>query len=78
MAHELCHAHQHEMILQKDPTSNDLMAYFSTSEGQSYMTLTGQMPSEATLEDNAWVCAYYLLGQPQDPARERWAEEYLP
>lgn len=30
------------------------------------------------LEDSAWVCSHYLLGQPLDPARQAWAETWLP
>lgn len=33
--------------------------------------------THSPLEDNAWVCAHYLLGQSQDAARAQWAIEWL-
>jgi len=78
MAHEACHAHQHQMILEKDPASRNLWGYFSTSEGMSYMALTGQTPPEATLEDAAWACAWWYLDQSRlTPAESTWAAQWL-
>jgi len=77
-AHEACHAHQHEMVLEKNPTSDNLWLYFGTSEGMAFLALRNQAPSEGALEDAAWVCAYYFT----DPSRLTpdalaWAEEWL-
>ena len=78
LVHEICHAHQHAMVLEKNPDSCNLWLYFGTTEGMSYLTYTGQTPSEATLEANAWVCAWWWLDRGQlTPAELAWAEEYL-
>jgi hypothetical protein len=78
VAHELCHAHQHAMVLAKDPASNDLMAYFGTSEGMAFLALRNQAPSVDALEDAAWVCAWYYVDPDRlYPNALAWAQEWL-
>ena len=79
LAHELCHAHQHQVVLEglhKEP-DNTLRTWYLTAEGQDYLKL-GEPVRESPLEDAAWVCAWYYL----DPsnltlAELSWAERWL-
>lgn len=78
VAHETCHAHQHEMVLEMSPASNDLMAYFGTSEGKAFLTASGQAPSTDALENAAWVCAYWYVDRGRlTPMGLAWAEKWL-
>ena len=78
VAHELCHAHQHEMILQKDSASDNLWLYFGTSEGMAFLALRNQAPSVDALEDAAWVCAWYYVDPDRlTPTGLAWAGEWL-
>jgi len=78
VAHELCHAHQHEMVLEKNPASDNLWLYFGTSEGMAFLALRNQAPSADALEDAAWVCAWYYVDPSRlTPIALSWAETWV-
>ncbi|HEY4694790.1 MAG TPA: hypothetical protein VIH52_02390 [Candidatus Nanoarchaeia archaeon] len=51
LAHEICHAHQHQIILDAGlPVTNDLQSWNNTPEGQDYIQSTGWR-----FENGKWV-----------------------
>lgn len=86
-AHELCHSHQHETILEEtsaEPRDLTLHEWISTSEGIAYQAVVEAHPRPAewnlsidnTLEDFAEACARYLTDyQQQEPARDQFFAE---
>ena len=61
LSHELCHAHQHQMIIEAGLTvDNQLQRWYDTAEGRSYLQLSGWK-----FENSTWV-------EPQ----EQWSMGY--
>lgn len=88
--HELCHAHQHQVILEelgREPAL-DLREWYGTSEGQSFSALAAEHPPPwawlsalTPLEDFANTCALWNVDpdelRKRDPARWEWMKENL-
>lgn len=85
--HELCHAHQHETVLEvtsHEPT-RDIREWYGTREGRLYSAAIAglepipdwEMSQVNALEDFANACAYYYLGVPLDGARQTVLEVLL-
>jgi hypothetical protein len=102
IVHELCHARQHEVVLEALGREPDvaLTQWYLTNEATAFIAATGWVPDGGwdehgptfyplplpdglglwafnPLEDSAGACAHYLLGQPQEAAREQWAETWV-
>lgn len=85
IAHEACHAHQHQTVLTetgREPTL-DLREWADTREARSYdvppLAYSYHEGGDSKLEDFAEACAQYLTGYPaQDPARQTWFAEVWP
>jgi len=81
-AHELCHAHQHETILEetgREPVGLTLTEGLLTDEAAAYRVVAEANPRPASwtlskdnlIEDFAEACGRYLTGwRDQDPARD--------
>ena len=79
LAHELCHAHQHQTILDETgiEPSLDLREWYGTSEAGAYMAVREAAPvptewrlsADTALEDFAEGCGRFLTGSDMEPAR---------
>jgi hypothetical protein len=80
LAHELCHARQHQVVLDslhKEP-SDSLQEYLMTAEGQDYLRMGGSAPAGMPLEGAANACAWWYLDKNNlTPAELAWAEKWL-
>lgn len=83
-AHELCHAHQHQVILDEQgrEPSLDMHEWLNTSEGLAYgavVDASGPNGWDAhfapLIEDFAEACGRYLVGQDVDTGREAFFAE---
>lgn len=83
-AHEACHAHQHQTILDElhaEPLDLTLHEWYQTSEGQAYLAAIDGHPHaswpaiadhDSALEDFGEACGRYLVNDPRwplDPVR---------
>jgi hypothetical protein len=85
-AHELCHAHQQETIIEEtghEPRGLTLQDWLDTSEGRAYAAVveanvrpaSWRLSLDNTVEDFAEACARYLTHwADQDPARDQFFE----
>jgi hypothetical protein len=80
LAHELCHARQHQVVLDslhKEP-SDSLREYLMTAEGQDYLRLGGSAPAGMPIEGAANACVWWYLDRSNlTPAELTWAERWL-
>lgn len=91
VAHETCHAHQHQMILEdlgREPSNVNLEEWYETGEGRDWLAqgfefdqVWHRTTNPNALEDNANTCAYFFLKPDElrqiSPERFAWAEEWL-
>ena len=87
LAHEGCHAHQHQVILTEagEPRPNshgwfELLEWLDTTEGIEYAAaIVGLPPLQAhgniLLEDFAEACGRYMTGKELDATRTAFFEE---
>jgi hypothetical protein len=85
-AHEICHAHQHRMLL--DSTlPEDLSKWVETAEGQAFMAAGGRSklpsnPAHSPTEDFANICSAWYMNRDylrrHDPAMYAFAQAWLP
>lgn len=89
-AHELCHAHQHYVILKetdKEPSIN-LSEWYNTEEGKSFVEMAEDNPfvwqrmsRGEPLEDFANTCSYWFVDpetlKTMNLARYNWAKDWL-
>jgi hypothetical protein len=89
VAHELCHAHQHQVILDetgREPSDLTLKEWYDTAEAAAYQrAIAGHprpedwhMSADTLLEDFAEACGRYLVRDPDypgDPSRDRFFGE---
>lgn len=91
IAHEVCHAHQHRVVLdagmEVGPDLDLASQWYRTNQGQAFFIAGGQasLPGHAHIDpyqDFANVCAFWYLRRPElqqlDPAMYRFASEWLP
>lgn len=81
-AHEACHAHQHQTVLDAGLTaSDDLHEWYGTAEATAYRAVAEAAPVPAEwnlsaptlLEDFAEACGRYLTGwQDREPGRDKF------
>jgi hypothetical protein len=58
LAHEACHAHQHEMILEDlghEPSNVDLRDWYETAEGKSFVETTGWKSTSVSGQPPTWT-----------------------
>ena len=84
VTHEVCHAHQHRMVLDAGLPQG---GWEETPEGEAFLAAGGRSnlpsnPSVNPFEDFANICATWYLRrdylQQYDPAMYEFAEQWLP
>ena len=75
LVHELCHAVQHQQVIEQWGENANFWDWPKTPQGQALRAVYRVQGD--LFEEGADVCAHYLLGLPLEPGEELWAERWL-